>query len=131
MKISTKSEYGIRALIHLAECGNGQPYSIQLIAKNEKLPYSFLEKIFQKLKNAGIVESVRGVSGGYKLNKPLDQINVKSIFDVLDDGVEIFGRLAKTNVGDGIHCKSHVLFTVVDKSIQDSLQRLSLADIIK
>lgn len=131
MKLSTKTEYGLKALIHLAECGQGKPYSLKLIAQKEKLSFSFLEKIFQKLNKAGIVSSHRGVAGGYCLEKPLNEISVKNILDVLDGGVEVFGKMSDVQEGRSLHCKSHLMFSLVDRHIQDSLQKLNLADIIK
>ena len=84
MKLSKRSEYGIRALIALAS-REGEPLlQIKEIAAHEQIPVKFLEQILLTLKNAGLVNSRLGSSGGYYLTKPAGQISLGQIIRILD-----------------------------------------------
>lgn len=69
MKISTKGRYGLRALADLAGHDNGEPIALASIAQRQKLSLNYLEQVFSVLRKAGIVKSLKGVNGGYRLAK--------------------------------------------------------------
>src|SRR5579862_3165087 len=77
MKLSLRGEYALRALVVLG-LNYGQPsvLRIQTISEQQNIPKRFLEQILNDLKSAGIVESRRGMAGGYRLSKPPDQISL-------------------------------------------------------
>ena len=85
MKLSKRGEYGIKALIALAS-GDGEQHIVQIreLAEREKIPVKFLEQIFLTLKNAGILHSRLGVSGGYYLARPAEEITLGQIVRTLD-----------------------------------------------
>jgi Rrf2 family protein len=75
MKISTRTEYGIRVLVTLARLGDDDAcLSLTEIAKREKLPHAYLEQLVGDLRRAGIVSATRGQSGGYRLARPAAEI---------------------------------------------------------
>lgn len=76
MKLSTKGRYGLRALIDLAMYSEKEAVSISSIAARQNISESYLEQLVGKLKKAGIVLSIRGAQGGYKLAKPASDISV-------------------------------------------------------
>ena len=87
MRLSNRGEYGLRAMILLAEPDeNGQPRKMQIkqFVAQEKIPAKFLEQILLALKNAGILHSKMGVGGGYYLARPADQITLGQVIRVLD-----------------------------------------------
>ena len=67
MKISTKGKYGLRAMIDLAQYSEQEAVSISSIAQRQKISESYLEQLVAKLKKAGLVVSIRGAAGGYRL----------------------------------------------------------------
>lgn len=84
MKVSTRGDYASRALLSLAlhpDCG---PTSVRDIAERTGLPQPYLEQILLALKGAGLVRSKRGVSGGYTLAKPADEIRLSEIVSAVD-----------------------------------------------
>ncbi len=84
MKLSKKGEYALRALMDLAfHYGNGVEPS-QEIAENGQIPKSFLEQILITLKNAGILESRRGIEGGYQLKRPPEEITLGEVIRLID-----------------------------------------------
>src|SRR5438034_9351028 len=79
MKLSLRGEYALRALIVLGLNYNQPVVRAQTIAKQQNIPKRFLEQILNDLKSGGIVESRRGVNGGYRLARPPEQINLASV----------------------------------------------------
>jgi Rrf2 family iron-sulfur cluster assembly transcriptional regulator len=79
LKASTKSTYAIRALIQLGRSGQDKPMRLSTISKNQKIPLPYLAQIFSKLRRSGLVEAVRGPSGGYKLSKNPHNITLADI----------------------------------------------------
>ena len=79
MKLSTKGRYGLRALIDLALYGEKEAVSIQSISARQMISDSYLEQLVRKLQKAGLVTSVRGAQGGYRLAKPAQEISVGDV----------------------------------------------------
>ena len=84
MKLSTRSTYGMRALVELGLAVGRGPLSASLIASRQDLPVAYLEQLLHRLKNQGLILSLRGPKGGYLLAKEPDQITVAEIVRVLD-----------------------------------------------
>ena len=85
MRLSKRGEYGLRAMIRLAEMDNeGNTVQIREIAALENIPIKFLEQILVTLKNAGYLHSRKGVGGGYYLARTPREINLGSIIRILD-----------------------------------------------
>lgn len=84
MKISTKGRYGLRALVDLASNITGTPVALANVAKRQNISLNYLEQVFGSLRRAGIVNSVKGSSGGYLLAKPTNSITVKEIIEALE-----------------------------------------------
>jgi Rrf2 family protein len=84
MKLSTRSRYGMRALMDLTINSTGQPVQLKDIAKRQSISLSYLEHLVIPLIAAGIVKSTRGAHGGVMLAKPPGQIQLKEILEVLE-----------------------------------------------
>lgn len=82
MRISKKSEYALRALVVIAR--NPRSYQIQELSKMENIPIKFLEQILLTLRHAGLLDSKRGVGGGYVMRVPSDQITVGRVIQIMD-----------------------------------------------
>jgi Rrf2 family protein len=79
MKLSLRGEYALRALVVLGLNSDTNVVPIQTISEQQNIPKKFLEQILNDLKSAGIVESKRGVAGGYRLKTPADQVTLASV----------------------------------------------------
>ncbi len=88
LKVSTKSTYALRALLQLARESADKPIGLAGLAKKQAIPLPFLEQIFSKLRRAGVVHSVRGPSGGYKLAKQPTEISLADIVIALEGPLE-------------------------------------------
>ena len=88
MRLSTQSRYGVRAVFDIAYHGGGEGVQIKDIARRQEISPRYLEQIFQKLRDAGIVTSKRGPRGGYSLAKSPEEIRVVDIIRVTEGGLE-------------------------------------------
>jgi Rrf2 family transcriptional regulator, cysteine metabolism repressor len=79
MKLSLRGEYALRALIVLGLNYGESVVRIQAISEQQNVPKRFLEQILNDLKSAGVVESKRGVAGGYRLSKPPEKISLATV----------------------------------------------------
>jgi Rrf2 family transcriptional regulator, cysteine metabolism repressor len=86
--ITTKSPYAVRALTELARRGGTAPVPIGEIARARDIPGQFLEGLFATLRRAGILQSQRGVKGGYSFARPPSEITVLEVVELLDGGLE-------------------------------------------
>lgn len=129
MRISTRSYYGLRALTYLAK--RKGVLAVRTIAQEEDLPYDYLEKIFQRLKAAGLVKSIKGVEGGYLLSRPAKKISAGQIFEILEGQMVSapclgFGRLSCSRVSG---CSSRDLWQRLETTINQALGKITLADL--
>ncbi len=88
MRLSTQSRYGVRAVFDIAYHGGGEGVQIKDIARRQEISPRYLEQIFQKLRDAGIVTSKRGPRGGYSLAKSPEEIRLVDIIRVTEGGLE-------------------------------------------
>ena len=96
MKLSTKGRYAVVALIDLARAGSGAQFSLAEIAGRQDISLSYLEQLFVRLRRAGLVVSVRGPGGGYRLARPAEDIRMVDVFDAVDETVSAL------HVGQGV-----------------------------
>jgi Rrf2 family protein len=137
MKLSKRSEYGLRAMIDLANWGpeaNNGVIQIKEIAKREQIPAKFLEQILLTLKNAGLLNSKMGVGGGYYLYKPSAEITLGHIIRVLDGPlapIRCVSQMAyeKCACPDEENCGLRLVMLDVRNAIANILDNTSLADI--
>ena len=99
MSVSTKSIYGLRALLFLAKSDTDEPILLKKISVNAGLPEKYLEAIFASLKTTNIVKAYRGKGGGYVLNKAADRINLYEIISVCDGKFDLLASNNESIVG--------------------------------
>ncbi|RFU11977.1 Rrf2 family transcriptional regulator [Rhodobacteraceae bacterium W635] len=87
MKLSTKGRYAMVALADLALQGTGDLTSLAAISKRQSISLPYLEQLFVKLRRAGLVDSVRGPGGGYRLARPASEIRVVDVLAAVDETV--------------------------------------------
>lgn len=90
MKISAQEEYGLRCLLQLARAREGQVLTVKEIAAKERLSIAYAEKLLRLLARAGLVHSLRGIKGGYVLNRPGRQVTLGEV-------VRALGQVPSTN----------------------------------
>src|SRR5215470_6784291 len=134
MKISQKGLYALQAMMMLARHYNQGAIRIRDIAYEEELPEKFLELILLELKNARMVESVRGAKGGYRLRRPPSDIYLSEIIRLIDGALAPFGDAEQLRVlieDDAEHRDLYQVFLDVRDAAARILENTSLADIIE
>jgi Rrf2 family transcriptional regulator, cysteine metabolism repressor len=134
MKISQKGLYALQAMMRLARRYNQGAIRIREIAYDEGLPEKFLELILLELKNARLVDSVRGSKGGYQLRRPPSEIHLAEIIRLMDGALAPFGdaeQLRRLIENDVEHRGLYQVFLDVRDEAARILEKTSLADIIK
>lgn len=102
LQITSKSPYAVRALAELARRGGTTPVPIAEIAKARDIPGQFLEGLFASLRRAGILQSQRGVKGGYLFARPPNEVTVLEVVELLDGELGPEARTAGHPWADGV-----------------------------
>jgi len=134
MKVSQKGLYALQALIMLARHDNQGAIKIRDIAYEENLPEKFLELILVELKNARIVDSVRGAKGGYQLRRKASEIHLSEIMRLMDGPLAPFGdaeSLRDLIENDGSHRALYQVFLQVRDAAAYILESTTLADVAR
>lgn len=127
MKVSKQSYYGLRAILTLARAD--KPLSIRALSESEHLPETYLEKILQKLRRAGLVRAEKGAAGGYALARPRDAVSAWDVIRTLDGPVRAFpvprvkGRLPCLDVS---HCQTNEVWRTLEENIEKTLSDITL-----
>ncbi len=134
MKISTRTEYGIRVLVTLARLDDDDPcLSLAEVARREKLPHAYLEQLVGDLRRAGLVTATRGQTGGYRLARPASEIAMTDAVRALEGPLL---EMPCAGVADLEHCDRpqpcsvHEVFQRVYESLSKSLGATNLADVV-
>jgi Rrf2 family cysteine metabolism transcriptional repressor len=131
---STKAEYGVRVMAHLAGTDAERPVSLGTIAEAEGLPLAYLEHLVQRLRREGLVESRRGAHGGYTLSRPAAEITMAEIVEALEGNLAPIecitpeGMCTREAAGQA-PCPTKLLWTRVQGSIVRTLNDMTLSDL--
>lgn len=87
MRLSTKGQYAVRAMVDLAYYSKDKPVTLQEIAEREDISINYLEQLFAKLRRRNIVNSVRGPGGGYVLARKADDIRMGEIIEAVEESL--------------------------------------------
>ena len=136
MRLSKRGEYGLRAMIDLAESNSNGNSVVQIkeIAERQHIPTKFLEQILLSLKNSGILHSKMGIGGGYYLGRPAEEITLGQIIRVLDGPlapIRCVSQMAYESCGcpDESSCGLRLTMLDVRNAISAILDTTTLADV--
>lgn len=138
MKLSTKARYAVIALVDLAQHGKlvdgkVKPCSLLDISQRQSLPQQYLEQLFSKLRRAGIVESMRGQSGGYLLSIAPMNLSISQIINAVDEPIKSTHCDPDSELGcqgKQSKCLAHPLWIGLENSIHSYLGSITLDDVI-
>ena len=134
MRLSKKTEYALRALIYAAQHPEGTTFQIKELAERNRIPKKFLELILLELKNAGIVESRRGVGGGYLLARRPETIHSLEIIEAVEGPIapaKTQKRKGRKALGEESSPAVSRLVRETSEAIQAVLDRWTLADLAR
>ncbi|WP_407275650.1 Rrf2 family transcriptional regulator [Halothiobacillus sp. DCM-1] len=131
MRLTTKGRYAVTAMLDLALHDQGAPTTLADIADRQGLSLSYLEQLFSQLRRAGLVKSVRGPGGGYRLARATPDISIDDIILAVDEEVDVTRCGGLGNCQNGHKCLGHHLWQGLSQQIRGFLQGIHLADLIK
>lgn len=132
MKLSTRSRYGVRLMVDMAQHYDEGPVRLGEIAKRQGIPLKYLEQIIIPLKKAQYVRSARGPKGGHMLAKPAETITVGQVVALLERGLQLTRcsdqpeGCARSN-----DCAARLLWKEVSEAIFERLDAITLAELAK
>ena len=130
VKVSAKSDYAVRALLELAQAGDG-PVKGERLAQTQGIPLKFLENILIDLRHAGIVRSQRGAEGGYWLARDPGQIYVGEVIRAVDGPLaSVRGEAPEDLDYDGAAEHLQTVWIAVRASLRAVVDELTLADVV-
>jgi Rrf2 family transcriptional regulator, iron-sulfur cluster assembly transcription factor len=136
MELNTRGRYAVMAMAdianHTAVFGSERAIPLSEVAARQHLPLSYLEQLFGKLREAGLVESVRGRSGGYRLKQAADEIAIVTVLEAAEEPTRMtrcVGGKGTGCVGEQ-RCLTHGLWSALGRHIHEFLADVTLADVI-
>ena len=132
MRLSTKGRYAVMAMADLAKRGGDQAVTLGEIATRQDISLPYLEQLFARLRRCGLVKSVRGPGGGYRLGQPAGEMRVSDIVIAVDEPLEAV-RCSSAATGcmpGGERCLTHDLWDDLGRHIHDYLASVTLEDVV-
>ena len=139
MRLSTKGRYAVMAMAdlagHASDANNqAKPVALADIAERQDISLSYLEQLFAKLRRGGLVTSVRGPGGGYRLARPSDELRIADIIVAVDEPIAATRCKPNSSKGctkTGARCVTHDLWEELGQQIHVFLSSVSLADVVE
>lgn len=132
MKLSTKGRYAVMAMADLAYHSRGKPVALAEVADRQEISLSYLEQLFGKLRRGGLVASVRGPGGGYRLAREPQQMRIADIILAVDEPIKATRCTPGSPRGCHSHkgrCLTHDLWEELGNQIYLYLSSVTLADV--
>ena len=132
MKISTKGRYGLRILLDIALYRVGdKPRMIREIASNQKISEKYISRLIIELRKAGMVKSIRGSKGGYRISREPKEITLLDVVEVMEGPVSIVDCVSARDCCPRIaSCVTREIWTELNNQIREALQKITLQEII-
>lgn len=134
MILGTKARYAVMAMVDLAVHDNGKPVRLAEIAARQEIPLAYLEQIFARLKQHGLVKSVKGPGGGYKLARETCQTPISDIVVAADEQMKMTRCESHSSGGcmaTKARCLTHELWDGLSDRIYSYFNAISLEDVVK
>ena len=134
MKVSSRGEYGVRAMVALARHYGDGPMSIAAVARDSAVPSAYLEQLIGPLRRAGLVESKRGAQGGYQLARAPELVRVGEVYRVMEGPVAPMDCVSEDPADQTCPliegCETRPVWLKMRDAIVETLDSMTLADLI-
>jgi Rrf2 family protein len=131
MKMTFASQYAVHALTAMAQGGEGRPVPSHLTARDKGIPERFLLKILKPLVNVGILHSVKGPNGGYRLAKPANQITLLEVIEAVDGTLRGFVPRTDAKAAEALDAKLEEVCQQITTQERQQLGKVRLSDLMK
>lgn len=131
MKLSTRSRYGLKAVVDLAVRYGEGPVSLPALAAEQGVSDAYLEQLLRALRKGGVVETARGAQGGYSLSREPSCISVEEVLGVLEGSTALVDCVGTESSGcsNACSCSARPLFLKLQTKINDVLKATSIQDL--
>ena len=132
MRLSTRSRYGVRLMLALAENKQKKPVFLKDIASSEEISEKYLSQIIIPLKGKGLVTTFRGAHGGYLLSKPASEITLREIIEPLEGDLCLVDCVGNPGICDKVNtCATREVWDEMSSLLLNFLDTFTLEDLIK
>lgn len=131
MRLTTKGRYAVTAMLDLALNESRGPIRLAAISERQGISLSYLEQLFAHLRRCGLVRSVRGPGGGYRLKRGADAISVAEVIAAVNEDTDATRCGGKGDCHEGDICLTHHLWMDLSDQIRAFLDDISLADLVQ
>jgi Rrf2 family protein len=131
LRLSTKGQYGVRAMYEIARGYPEAPVTIKEISERQDVSVAYLEQILNRLRKAGLIRSIKGPGGGYILNKSPENISIASILNELEGPVALTSCLDPEEGCVRVDsCVTHLLWKALGEQVEAFLKTITLKNLI-
>ena len=130
MKLTSKGRYAVTAILDIALYAEEGPVTLADISDRQHISLSYLEQLFAKLRRRGLVKSVRGPGGGYRLGYAPHEISVGMVIAAVNENINATKCLGKGNCQGGYECLTHSLWNQLSERIEDFLNNITLDELV-
>ena len=130
MKLTSKGRYAVTAILDIALFGSDHPVTLSEISERQSISLSYLEQLFARLRRHGLVKSVRGPGGGYRLGHPATEISIGMVIAAVNEKIAVTRCLGQGNCQNGQECLTHHLWEELSDRIENFLNEITLAELV-
>ena len=130
MRLTTKGRFAVTAMLDLALNEVDKPVTLAGISERQAISLSYLEQLFSRLRRQGLVTSVRGPGGGYRVARSHAEISVSQIITAVDELIDATQCGGQENCHDTGRCMTHDLWAALNHKILDYLSGVTLAELV-
>ncbi|TMG94215.1 MAG: Fe-S cluster assembly transcriptional regulator IscR [Betaproteobacteria bacterium] len=131
MRLTTKGRFAVTAMIDVAMHATDAPVTLAGVSERQKISLSYLEQLFGKLRRHGLVASVRGPGGGYRLARSAGAISVADVILAVDEPIDATKCGGKENCLDDRRCMTHELWAGLNTHIFGYLRSVTLEELVR
>ena len=131
MQLTTRGRYAVTAMLDLALLEDSAPIRLADIAQRQGISLSYLEQLFAQLRRNGLVESVRGPGGGYRLARKNHLLSVSDIIDSVNERIDATRCDGRGDCQQGATCLTHHLWVELSENLHEFLRGITIADLIR
>lgn len=130
MRLTSKGRYAVTAMLDVAMFAKEAPVPLADISERQGISLSYLEQLFARLRKNGLVHSVRGPGGGYKLGSGAAEISVGAVINAVNESIDATRCQGQGNCQGGERCLTHSLWEGLSDRIADFLNGITLAELV-
>lgn len=131
MRLTSKGRYAVTAMLDVALHTEQGPVPLADISERQGISLSYLEQLFARLRKHGLVSSVRGPGGGYRLGFTPQEISISAVIQAVDESIDATRCGGQGGCQGGSRCLTHSLWSNLSDRIEDFLANISLAELVK